>query len=125
MASQPGGTFATLHFPDADDSPSRDDSMASVVYHPLGSVRARNPSINTEVTANIKRKKREGEEEAENYSAICTLDGELTQLSHLPSIQNFCFVTDKNALCTIMYSTFKRTRNYLSQLLHVPGYKFS
>lgn len=92
MASQPGGTFATLHFPDADDSPSRDDSMASVVYHPLGSVRARNPSINTEVTANIKRKKREGEEEAENYSAICTLDGELTQLSHLPSIQNFCVV---------------------------------
>ena len=75
MASQPGGTFATLHLPQTEGSPSRDECLPSVVYHPLGSPRARNPSINTEVTANIRRKRSESDEEAENYSAICTLDG--------------------------------------------------
>ena len=49
------------------------------MYHPLGTARARNPGVTTEVLGNISRGKK-GEEivTVPNYYAICTLDGTLT-----------------------------------------------
>lgn len=47
----------------------------SVIYHPLGSVRARNPGVTTEVVSNISRQKKGKDSLSSNYSAICTLDG--------------------------------------------------
>ena len=54
-------------------------SGPTLVYHPLGTARARNPGVTTEVLGNISRGKK-GEETAmvPNYYAICTLDGTLT-----------------------------------------------
>ena len=49
----------------------------SVVFHPLGSARARNPGVTTEVIADISTRKTQGEDAAvDHYSAICTLDGQ-------------------------------------------------
>jgi hypothetical protein len=47
----------------------------SVIYHPLGSARARNPGVTTEMVANISRGNKDKQSQAPNYCAICTLDG--------------------------------------------------
>jgi hypothetical protein len=60
-----------------------------MLYHALGSVRARNPGVTTEVVGSISRVKkpcgREPKDQCSStasapcnyYSAICTLDGQL------------------------------------------------
>lgn len=93
MASQPGGTFVTLLCTGASLPAEQNDTLVdgavdtryrssstspSVIYHPLGSIRARNPGVTTEVVSNISRQKKGKDSRASNYSAICTLDGTLT-----------------------------------------------
>lgn len=50
----------------------------SLMYHPLGNARARNPGVTTEVVGNISRRKKDEEKYVPSYCAICTLDGTLT-----------------------------------------------
>lgn len=63
----------------------------SLVYHPLGSARARNPGITTEVVGNIIRAKTGQETGVPRYSAICTLDGMLLSWSYIifPVVSSF------------------------------------
>ncbi|CAD5118558.1 DgyrCDS7246 [Dimorphilus gyrociliatus] len=78
IVSQPGGTYCTLKFPDSDKVNSEFPGPY-LFYHPLGSRRARNPDISTEVIGNIKRCK---DGETVYYSAICTLDGTITVVDY-------------------------------------------
>ncbi|ELU16416.1 hypothetical protein CAPTEDRAFT_227809 [Capitella teleta] len=91
MVSQPGGTFVTLLGLNPECTRSRHDSKKYdgeetesntsepyLMYHPLGSARARNPGVTTEIVGSISRRKRGEESSVPNFSAICTLDGTLT-----------------------------------------------
>ena len=57
-------------------------SGSTLVYHPLGTARARNPGVSTEVLGNVSRRKKGEESSVPNYYAICTLDGTLTLIDN-------------------------------------------
>ncbi|CAH1785778.1 unnamed protein product [Owenia fusiformis] len=98
MVAQPGGTFVSLvgskdiHTgaghkdkpqwgPNTSTEDLEEDKIQgpTLVYHPLGAARARNPSVTTEIIGNIsKSKKHVSEEERACYYAVCTLDGTLS-----------------------------------------------
>ncbi len=54
----------------------------TLIYHPLGTARARNPAVTTEVLGNISRRKKGEESNVPNYYALCTLDGTLTLIDN-------------------------------------------
>ncbi|KAK2175123.1 hypothetical protein NP493_746g01018 [Ridgeia piscesae] len=83
MVSQPGGTFVSLLHRKAGgegecETDKHDKNSPSVKYHPLGSGRARNPGVTTEVVGGISRQRKGESSSMPRYSAICTLDGTLT-----------------------------------------------
>ncbi|KAI0209357.1 KICSTOR complex protein ITFG2 [Lamellibrachia satsuma] len=83
MVSQPGGTFVSLFQRNSsmggeNDTSKPDTKSPSLIYHPLGSGRARNPGVTTEVVGGISRQRKGEPCSISRYSAICTLDGTLT-----------------------------------------------
>ena len=93
----------------------------SLIYHPLGSARARNPGVNTEIVANISRRKKE-DTYVPNYCAICTLDGELYLLC-LVYQQSLTTFRQKSAKSTSQ-TLGNRTTSYflsLSSLNNIPA----
>lgn len=54
-----------------------DTKSPSLIYHPLGSGRARNPGVTTEVVGGISRQRKGEPCSISRYSAICTLDGNI------------------------------------------------
>ena len=65
------------------------------MYHPLGSARARNPGVTTEVVGSISRRKRGEEAQVPNFSAICTLDGEPCTNVAADNGTKACFTVEK------------------------------
>lgn len=98
----------------------------SVVYHPLGSIRARNPGVTTEVVSNISRQKKGKDSQASNYSAICTLDGHYSDVLVVFCLRKiifyglFCLSTDDFWLFSFVRSVLSYVKHsyILLSLLH-------
>ncbi|XP_041366472.1 KICSTOR complex protein ITFG2-like isoform X2 [Gigantopelta aegis] len=78
MASQPGGTFVTLLHDQGSHSDSDEPKQQCLIYHPLGSSRARNKDVSTIIIGGISRDKKDKSEPSSTYYALATLDGTLS-----------------------------------------------
>jgi hypothetical protein len=116
LVSQPAGSIVTLIPHPTPSTPqlqldnqttttSHDSNTPTatndyISYHALGSVRARNPHVTTEVVGSISRVKRPTRDSKDcssvisapcnYYSAICTLDGTLTLLDEDKILWSLC-----------------------------------